>query len=268
MYGFADDDGCNAMCNDYYCPKNSFFKQSLLNSHVWINPPFHLMEQTLNHYISEKGKSPTTVSACFLVPHWPGSSWYHLLQGMQKLHTYPQGYPLFELKSNKDTKPIKGIPWPVSVYYDAPYTPRTLKAVQSNNTNTLTMQFNCTLNGATAIATADSAASHSFINLRFIKKAGLVCEPDHRVVELADGTLTLTHKKCRVHIKMRSTCKGTIYSRTIDAHVVELGEEQDILLGEDWLRESGSLVPQPRVYLTSRWGGTHLHLYPHQETQY
>ena len=192
------------------------------------------MEQTLTHYISEKGKTPNNVSACFLVPDWPGCSWQHLLKGMQKLHTYPPGYPLFELKTTQETKPIKGIPWPISVYYDATYKPHTMKAATSAD-KPLTMQFNCTLNGAPAVATADSAASHSFINQRFITKAGLVCTPDHRVVELADGTLTLTHTKCRVNIKMRSTSKGVIYSRQIDAHVVELGDEQDILLGEDWL---------------------------------
>ena len=231
--GFADNNGLNAMCNNFYCPDNSFFKQSLSNSHIWINPPFHLLEQTLSHYISEKGKSPDTISACILVPHWPGSSWHHLLQGMHKLHTYPQGYPLFELLSDKGTTAMKGIPWPVSVYYDAPYSPRVIKAISTEGS--LTMQFNCTLNGAVAVATADSAASHSFINKRFVKKAGLVCMPDHRVVELADGTHTLTHNKCKVHIRMRSTLKGISYSQIIETHVVELGDDHDILLGEDWL---------------------------------
>ena len=250
---FADNDGVNAMCKNYHCPNDSFYKKSLSNSHVWINPPFHLMEQTLQHYISEKGKSPNTVSACFLVPHWPGSSWYHLLQGMQKLHTYPQGYPLFELKSDSGSTAMKGIPWPVSVYYNPKYEPMSVSALKADGA--LTMQFNCTLNGAAAVATADSAASHSFINLRLVKKAGLVCTPDHKVIELADGTLTVTHQKCRVHVRMRSKIEGVFYSRHVDTHVIELGEDHDILLGTDWLNKENVVLSYLNHTCTLNPGG-------------
>ena len=128
---------------------------------------------------------------------------------------------------------MKGIPWPVSVYYDPLYAPRKINAATSDGQ--LAMQFNCTLNGAVAMATADSGASHTFINTRFVNATGITCTPDHRVVELADGSLTVASLKCRIHIRMKSTIQGVTYSKCIDAHVVDLGEEHDLLLGNDWM---------------------------------
>ena len=76
---------------------------------------------------------------------------------MQKLITYPAGYPLFELKQpDGTTQAMKGIPWPISVYHDPTYAPLSVKAAQTEGT--ITMQFSCTLNGAAAVATADSGA--------------------------------------------------------------------------------------------------------------
>ena len=81
-----------------------------------MNAPFQILHQTLEWYISQKGKSPSKLSACFLIPDWPGATWYPLLRGMQKLITYPAGYPLFELKQSEGkTQAMTGIPWPISL---------------------------------------------------------------------------------------------------------------------------------------------------------
>ena len=177
---FADDDGTNAMCTKFYAPGTSFFNQNLCESgpaHLWINAPFHLIEQTINKYIQEKGTSPNSLSACILVPAWKGASWYKLLQGMQKIYTFPQGYPLFEsVQPDGSRGQMKGIPWDVEIYYDPPYKPLKVKATKVEGA--LTMQFPCTLNGAQAVVTTDSAASHSFINYQFTQKVGIACTPD------------------------------------------------------------------------------------------
>ncbi len=153
---FADDSGLNTLCETYCSPKASFFLQSCTEAHVWVHPPFSVITQTLNHYFALKGKSPRTLSACFLLPHWPGATWSPLLQGMQKLTEYPAGYPLFDLvQPDGHKKALKGIPWPISVYYDPPYDPVSVKITKVDGS--VSMQFACTTNGASALATADSA---------------------------------------------------------------------------------------------------------------
>lgn len=129
--GFADDDGVNTMCDVYNSPCNPFCEQSLTASHTWVNPPFHLIGETLKHYLKEKCRSPKDTSACFLVPDWPETSWNPLVRGMQLMRTYPMGYPLYNMKySDGRTEVVKGIPWPVKVYYDAPYEPAALNRLQ------------------------------------------------------------------------------------------------------------------------------------------
>ena len=96
-----------------------------------------------------------------------------MLAGMQKLLSYPAGYPLFSLHDKAGaSKSMPGIPWPVDIYYDPRYDPITLKSAK---TSQLTMSFHSSINGANAIAVIDSGASHSFINKRWTNLNGVVC---------------------------------------------------------------------------------------------
>lgn len=128
---------------------------------------------------------------------------------MQKLHTFPAGYPLFELRQKDGSRGImKGIPWPVNIYYDPPYEPLHVHKTTMDTNTGLTMQFRGTICGAPAIISADSMASHIFINSRFVHATGIKCQPHHRMVELAGGEHTISHQHCKVKLRLKGSQPG------------------------------------------------------------
>ena len=231
-------------------PTNSFFTQALTGEHTWINPPFHLIEQAVSHYLSEKGKAPLTTSACILAPDWPGSTWEPLVQGMKVLCTYPKGYPLYELINiDGTTDVVKGIPWPVKIYYDPPYPACTIKKAHSKGDPSLTMQFRCTVAGDSALAIADTGATHCFMDKAKAAQRGLHCSRHHRVVELADGSQTTSTYKCSALLRIRGT-EGRLYTKHITFFVLELGEAHDIILGQDWMTLEGAELSYKKGSIT------------------
>ena len=119
--GCCDNRGVNSLCTKYYSPKRSFLRASLAGEHVWLNPPFVELREFLRHYVAEKAKSPTTTSACIVVPKVAGRRWRYLLQNMELIHEYPVGSLLFSAPTSDglSRRALPGIPWPVQIYYDA-----------------------------------------------------------------------------------------------------------------------------------------------------
>ena len=158
---------------------------------------------------------------------------------MQKLHTFPAGYPLFELRQKDGSRGImKGIPWPVNIYYDPPYEPLHVHKTTIDTNTGLTMQFRGTICGAPAIISADSMASHIFINSRFVHAKGIKCQPHHRVVELAGGQHTISHQSCKVKLRLKGSQPGESYTQHITSYVVDLGTDHDMILGDNWLTQN------------------------------
>lgn len=68
--------------------------------HIWMNAPFRQLPEFLQHYLRNKATQPATTSACIVTPGWSKDSpWRPLLRGMQLLHVYPVGTPLFSMPS-------------------------------------------------------------------------------------------------------------------------------------------------------------------------
>ena len=253
--GFADDSGVNSKCARYNSPGTPFEKQSLRADHTWINPPFHMIHSALTHYLKEKGKSPGDTSACILVPDWQGTNWAPLVQGMRVLRTYPKGYPLYEnICSDGTTTVVKGIPWEVKVYYDAPYKPATLNRMQAKDEPRLIMQVKCTVSGAASVATADSGATHSFINQKKAVELGLKWTSHHTMVELADGSFAPSTYCCKTMLRMRSTT-GELYAKAVQLLVLDLGDTHDVILGQDWLASEGADLSYRASSITIHPGG-------------
>ena len=55
------------------------------------------------------------------------------------------------------------------------------------------------------------------------------------IVELADGIVKVAGAKCTVYLRMSNTVRGVIYHKKMSAYVVDLGEDMDFILGDDWL---------------------------------
>ena len=253
------------MCNTFNSPAQTFFLQTLQGDHTWINPPFHMIGAAVSHYLKEKSKSPQNTSACILAPDWPGANWESLVQGMQILNTYPRGFPLYELKTEDGkTNIVKGIPWPVKIYYDPPYEPVKVSQARDSDTH-LTMQFKCTVAGDKAIATADTGASTCFMDKTRAISRGLTCTRHHRTVELADGSHTTSTQKCKTLLRIRST-DGKLYAKQVTFLVIDLGGAHDIILGEDWMKQENAELSYKRdiITITPEHGGGEFTLPVHQ----
>ena len=238
---FCKDDGSNALVPSYCSPGNSFFDTtSLENQHVWVNAPFHLIEHAIQHYLKLKAKTPDSTSACFLVPRWPGATWNKLLQGMQVLTSFKEGWPLFDLdRPGTPNKATPAIPWPVDIYLDATYTPHSVKmtrAHEQSEAHTPAMHFTAKISGTPAVAALDSQATHCFIDKQYAHKAGLKCSPAHRMVQLADGSHAQIYTQCNVQLKLLSSESKEHYAHTVPCLVIDLGEDHDLILGQDWLQ--------------------------------
>ena len=142
------DNGVNALvAGNHRSPSHSFLKEvGLAGQHVWLNAPFDSLEHFVSHYLQLKALSPASTSACILVPRWPKAPWAHLLHSMQRLKSFPIGYPLF-VDPTADNKAMPGIPWPVDIYFDPPYVPLAVQAARSLKDDTQMLMNNYGLSG-------------------------------------------------------------------------------------------------------------------------
>ena len=210
----------------------------LSNKHVWLNPPFRHANAFVQHYLALKAKSPASTSACILVPRWEDPAPLSgVLHGMQVLHSYPKGYPLF--RNPSETRTLPGIPWPVDVYYDPPYTP--LRAAKAQGDSRMMFCFRSGVHGSSAIVGMDSGATASFVDSRFVEQNGIPTQPIHRMVELANGTTAQISAQCDVWTRIKGIRNGA-YQGKVRCYVVDLGGDLDMILGQDWLlRERAEL---------------------------
>lgn len=235
---FASADGSNALCTDFCTPVKSFLElQTLQGKHVWMNPPFNMLEPVLKHYLQLKAQTPDSTSACILVPRWPDAPWRTLLQGMQRLITFPEGYPLFECRAaDGERRLLRGLPWCVDVYFDKQYEPHKLAHVLGSDNAPLTMTFRGSINGIPGLIAMDSQASHSFVSKAFVQEHGIFRTPIHRMAELADGSHTQLQAECTVYLRIPAKRRGSFYVQKVKCLEVDMGSTFSVILGDDWLR--------------------------------
>lgn len=246
----SDDRGYNALVPTQYCsPNNSFLKHNCASQHVWLNPPFSRATEFIQHYLESKASSPHNTSACILVPNWRSASFRPLLKGMQVLKQYSQGTRLFEAPGPTESGSrmlLPGIPWGVTVYYDAPQSqhPPTLSAMHSDDH--LLMTFDAKLAGASAAVTtahsaqavSDSAASHCFISRAWVDRIRAHVTPlaADDSAAMADGSALKIYGTCSLKLSL-----GPFHGR-VKAYVTDLASHHDLILGEDWLKEHAATL--------------------------
>ena len=227
-------DGSNALCDNWCSPANSFLQvDSLADQHVWVNAPFRKVKKFVRHYLQVKAKTPDRTSACILVPRWTDPPWKGVLHGMQLLHSFPAGYPLFVTPG--ESRPMPGTPWPVDIYYDPPYQAvKAAAACTADEDRHMIMCFRGSANSKEAVIALDTQASDCFIDAHFVKANHIATTQVHKMVELANGSYTQLKAQCEVRIKITGK-RGKAYQGTVPCFVVDLGGDYDIILGQDWL---------------------------------
>jgi hypothetical protein len=123
---------------------------------------------------------------------------------------------------------------------DARAEPMWMKATLEHSAQA--MRFLCTIGGAVGVALMDSGASHTFINKKFVEKKCIHTTPTRRPVELADGNTVLVSGQCTIYVRLKSKHRSAVYMRKVECMVMDLGDENDIVLGQDWLDREQAIL--------------------------
>jgi hypothetical protein len=83
----------------------------------------------------------------------------------------------------------------------------------------------------------------------------LFTKPTDFKVSLADGTTASLQGECSVYVKLPTRCKATRYLRKVKCYVIDMADDLDIILGDDWCtRERATLDFHTRTCVLSRRG--------------
>jgi hypothetical protein len=247
----CNPEGANSHCQKFCSVADDFLTHDISGETVWLNPPFRDIELFLAHYVEGKKKSPLDTSACILLPRWQAHKWRELLRGMKLIHTYPKGSVIFSEAAREGRVVMKGTPWPVEVWYDAREgddhivsaypvpPPLPVAAVRSvpesgggEGVHTV-MTFRATLQGKPLVAILDSGAkksfTHSVISSHLVANMGFKTKATRQEVILADGTSKWLEETVTLPLRIQG------FSFQQKFHVMDLGENLQVILGDDWL---------------------------------
>ena len=255
--GCCNENGDNALVEQNYCcpGKRPFEHERLQGHHVWCNPPFKQLKTFLQHYLHCKAENPQHTSACFVVPVWQNAAWQPLLRGMRIIKEFPVGTrALFSAKNAATGKhtPMGPVPFGVRIYYDPPAkepAPRPALRVsfQLNGKNghlrtvltpDLTMQTHGNLAGQKVRVLFDTGATGTFVSLRTAQLIGLkYAPPTHQQTVVAcDGReVPIAGLGAVAKLRLPTASSNSTITQTLIFTVVEMGEDFDVVLGNDFL---------------------------------
>lgn len=259
---FSSEDGNNSLCKQFYSPVNSFFSQSLVNQHCWINPPFDMIRETLEHYRACKDQHPESISAVFCLPKIKSKNapdWSHLVKGMQILHIYRVGTRLFtgpNPGNGQNRHVLPGIRHEIAVYYDpVKYSNpepqlRVTPVVQPTGSVQLrtshVMQVAACVAGVQSVAVLDTGAEETelapdgiFLSNKFAQRHGLVI----RAMPSNEAEMTgIDGQPCKVYGTVRTTIKMGHMVSQIRALVIDMDDKLDLICGETWLQRHKAVM--------------------------
>ncbi len=253
----ANDCGDNAHCSSFCSPSRSFLNE-LHSGHIWVNAPFTLLPEFVQHYFQCKQASPST-TACIVVPGFLLPVMRPFLKGMHILKTHHKGSTLFDAPTaSGKRRAMAGTHWPVHVFTEAVlpthippvagqkchplhkaivHQPSAVPSVPVAVSNQpLTMLFEGHLEQQDALTLLDSGASANFISKKALDIGKLTLNPTEATLELADGSSSpiLGTAELTLHI-------GAFRTR-VSCFVTELSIDFDIVLGNTFLTEYKAML--------------------------
>ena len=271
----ASYDGANSFCSSYSHPGASFlnWKPNRPGHVVWLNPPFSKADEFIDHYFQLKQADPS-LSAIIMVPVKTDNSTIQSLEthGCQLVVHHLKHRMLFTQISDTDGSRIDMPPCPfeIKIFYDAPVQPVVV------NTTTPTESERCKFSFSAMIQTihnyqlsaplkvnmlVDTGANTSvLLSRKFVELHNLPYEAldDPMQYEVANGeTVTVTGS-----VKLR--LKVGAYFAILDAHIFELGDQYELLVGDRWLQQVGAVIDYPNSVVNLTQHRIKLHAVPIQ----
>ena len=179
----CNPNGNNSLCERYCSTQDSFLNRSLQNEFVWLNPPFKNVKPFLDHYFSERQKTPDSTGACILLPAWRCFTEHPELAKLWKIVQYPKGSRLFSQPSVDGLSRVNmpGIPWAVNVYYH-PLQQLKQAHVRGVSSDSPRLTFAGQVGHRPAKILFDTGATGTaYINLRCCRRLGLTPRPFKQV---------------------------------------------------------------------------------------
>ncbi len=217
----------------------------LLSGHIWVNAPFTLLLEFVQHYLQCKQAAPSP-TACVVVPGFLLPVMRPFLKGMHILKTYRKGSTLFDAPTASGKRcAMAGTHWPVHVFTDAvmpthkppvagqqchPLHKAAVPSVAAAVSNQpLTMLFEGRLEQQDALMLLDSGASANFISKKALDIGKLTLNPTEATLELADGSSSPILGTTIVNLRIGA------FSTRVSCFVTELSTDFDIVLGNPFL---------------------------------
>ena len=235
-------DGINSPIATQCCSvQEPFTVKAVAGHHSWVCHPYDDIADYVDHYLQQKTIDPEHTSACFVVPKRRTLP-HPALTGMRVVAEYCKGHHLF----SKGGKRCRGLSDPLLVYYDPP-APTLPVHSDDLHPSKLLMQYKCHVHGAKATVLLDQkgiastgAEGYCYVSTTFLQRNSIhytttetVSEPG---VVYADGTVKQVagHATLSVHIQK--------YAAKLRCSVVDLDEQFDLILGQQWLHDHDAVL--------------------------
>ena len=242
----CNDSGKGLLCARACSPVLPFLQCDCKGLQCWIDPPADQLGSFLEHYAKCKACAPHTTSALVVVPSFMKAKLKKQLASFRLVKEYPARTPLYCVSSQEGTQvPLPGVDWPVLIYYDAPAPQHSLGSARSGG---LKMQFEGTFGGRLCRVLFDSGASATFVNSKLVHDLHMSIQscPSYEVT-VANGDAIAVAGSCTE--KLQVQC----FSTSLTAMVCDLGEDFDVILGQDWLaKHNAELCFDPAKVVLSK----------------
>jgi hypothetical protein len=291
---FSDEQGKNAHCKAFASKASTFMNADVTHKHVWMFPPPDqgMAKSAIDHMVDCWRKSPSTTSACIMLP----KGFAHLTSGSQGklrlVYTYAKGARIWKCPSTTGDKLI-GTTCVMNVYMLDPLspdmlshsiqylathpnqtTPHHIDLLQEINPTPLAFRFrgSCRPIGikrqpATPLVWADilqdGGASVEFVDLGWATRQGFKIKPTH-----TNWTVTVANQET-VSVMGTVDLQIDIQGYTDNIKFLVIPMAFDMILGNRWARSRNIIVDYGKVETRVFHKGTeytltpyHVHMFP------
>jgi len=230
---------------------DSAFTDTDLGNHIpYMHPPAKHIDTCLQHYAEQKAKYPH-LGGILVLPASVTTHTHPQLSLFKKGHLFFKGS---ECLKNSLTGSRSSVKQPLAVYYDVPTHKKDI-TVSSLLSDGLLFNLPCSLagsHGTVAISGSTlfdtGCSTMALLSHRAAKRLGLTLQPSDSSFQLADGTTAQAKGQVTLSVKIQT------HTFRVRALVIDMHDDFDLVLGQQWLRKHHAIVNYSHNIITLRKG--------------